>query len=87
MTEQSTDRRAAVKAAYVSHIVAHSKVPTIRELAAATGISSTSLVVHYQEALADEGWLVRVGEGHRHRAYVPAGAREALQAWARKEQR
>lgn len=87
MTKQSIHRRASVRLAYVKHMKSHTRAPTIRELSALTGISSTSLVKHYQEVLERDGWLVRVGDEGQWCSYMPAGARDALIEWARVEQK
>ena len=54
------DRMQALVEAIASHQAVHGYPPSIRELVARTGVSSTSVVTYWLDACESDGLLVRV---------------------------
>lgn len=79
---QHPGRYGAVRDAYLQHIADTGIVPTLRELAARSGVPFGGSLKHYVNRLIKDGWLVEYGEG-RYRRIAPAGAVDALRDWAR----
>lgn len=57
MNSKTIDRAIEVYEAIRDHIQEHQQSPEIRELQAATGISSTSVVEYYLHILRGWGWV------------------------------
>lgn len=53
----------------------HQVSPTVREVAAGVGLSSTSAVAHHLTKLMEEGRLKRTVPGRPTRSYVPVEVR------------